>query len=312
VAQSWGRANLRPGDEILLTEMEHHANLVPWQLIAAERDVKLRFIPITGDGQLDLSELDSLLGARTRMVAFTQASNVLGTLTPVRQIVDAAHAVGAIALVDGAQGVPHLPVDVQALDCDFYAFSSHKMCGPTGVGVLWGRRELLESMPPFLGGGEMIRRVELERSEWNDLPHKFEAGTPAIAEAIGLGAAVDYLSALGMDAVRAHEKELTAYALERLAEIPGLTTYGPTDIEVRGGVVSFVLDGAHPHDVATILDHEAVAVRAGHHCAMPLHKKLGLPATTRASFYIYNLPEEIDRLVEALYQVKHIFSRGRL
>jgi cysteine desulfurase/selenocysteine lyase len=312
VAQSWGRANLRPGDEILLTEMEHHANLVPWQLIAAERDVKLRFIPITGDGQLDLSELDSLLGARTRMVAFTQASNVLGTLTPVRQIVDAAHAVGAITLVDGAQGVPHLPVDVQALDCDFYAFSSHKMCGPTGVGVLWGRRKLLESMPPFLGGGEMIRRVELERSEWNDLPHKFEAGTPAIAEAIGLGAAVDYLSALGMDAVRAHEKELTAYALERLAEIPGLTTYGPTDIEVRGGVVSFVLDGAHPHDIATILDHEAVAVRAGHHCAMPLHKKLGLPATTRASFYIYNLPEEIDRLVEALYQVKHIFSRGRL
>jgi cysteine desulfurase/selenocysteine lyase len=312
VAQSWGRANLRAGDEILLTEMEHHANLVPWQLIAAEKDAKLRFIPITEEGQLDLSGLDGLLSARTRMVAFTEASNVLGTLTPVRQIVDAAHAVGALTLVDGAQATPHLPVDVQVLNCDFYAFSSHKMCGPTGVGVLWGRRELLERMPPFLGGGEMIRRVELERAEWNELPYKFEAGTPAIAEAIGLGVAVDYLSALGMEAVRVHEKELTAYALERLAEIPGLTTYGPTDLEVRGGVTSFALNDAHPHDIATILDSEGVAVRAGHHCAMPLHKKLGLPATTRASFYIYNVPEEIDRLVEALYKVKHVFSRGHL
>ena len=310
VAHSWARAKLSSGDEILLTEMEHHANLVPWQLVAQEKDLTLRFIPITEDGRLDLTELDSLLTERTKLVAFTQASNVLGTLTPVRQIVDAAHAVGAIAVVDGAQGVPHLPVDVQALDCDFYAFSSHKMCGPTGIGVLWGRRELLQSMPPFMGGGEMIRRVELERSEWNELPYKFEAGTPAIAEAIGLGAAVDYLSALGMETVRAHEKELTAYALERLVEVPGLTAYGPTDLEVRGGVVAFALDGAHPHDIATILDSEAVAVRAGHHCAMPLHKRLGLSATTRASFYIYNLPEEIDRLVEALYKVKHIFSRG--
>jgi cysteine desulfurase/selenocysteine lyase len=312
VAHSWARAKLSSGDEILLTEMEHHANLVPWQLVAQEKDLTLRFIPITEDGRLDLTELDSLLTERTKLVAFTQASNVLGTLTPVRQIVDAAHAVGAIAVVDGAQGVPHLPVDVQALDCDFYAFSSHKMCGPTGIGVLWGRRELLQSMPPFMGGGEMIRRVELERSEWNELPYKFEAGTPAIAEAIGLGAAVDYLSALGMETVRAHERELTAYALERLVEVPGLTAYGPTDLEVRGGVVAFALDGAHPHDIATILDSEAVAVRAGHHCAMPLHKRLGLPATTRASFYIYNLPEEIDRLVEALYKVKHIFSRGRM
>jgi cysteine desulfurase/selenocysteine lyase len=312
VVHSWARAKLSSGDEILLTEMEHHANLVPWQLVAQEKDLTLRFIPITEDGRLDLTELDSLLTERTKLVAFTQASNVLGTLTPVRQIVDAAHAVGAIAVVDGAQGVPHLPVDVQALDCDFYAFSSHKMCGPTGIGVLWGRRELLQSMPPFMGGGEMIRRVELERSEWNELPYKFEAGTPAIAEAIGLGAAVDYLSALGMETVRAHERELTAYALERLVEVPGLTAYGPTDLEVRGGVVAFALDGAHPHDIATILDSEAVAVRAGHHCAMPLHKRLGLPATTRASFYIYNLPEEIDRLVEALYKVKHIFSRGRM
>ncbi len=309
VAHSWGRAYLHPGDEILLTEMEHHANLVPWQLIAQEKGARLRFIPITEDGQLDLSALDGLLTERTKMVAFTQASNVLGTLTPVRQIADAAHAVGAAVLVDGAQGTPHLPTDVQALGCDFYAFSSHKMCGPTGIGVLWGRRELLESMPPFMGGGEMIRRVELERSEWAGLPHKFEAGTPAIAEAIGLGAAVDYLRALGMEAIRAHEKELTAYALERLSEVPGLTVYGPADVELRGGVATFTLTDAHPHDVATILDSEAIAVRAGHHCAMPLHKKLGLPATTRASFYIYNLPEEIDRLVEALYKVKHIFSR---
>ncbi len=311
VASSWGRTNLKSGDEILLTEMEHHANLVPWQLIAQERGAKLRFIPITEEGLLDLAEIDDLLTERTKLVAFTQASNVLGTLTPVREIVDLAHAVGAITLVDGAQGTPHMPVDVQALDCDFYAFSSHKMCGPTGVGVLWGRRELLEAMPPFLGGGEMIRRVELERSEWAEVPHKFEAGTPAIAEVIGLGAAVDYLTELGMEAVRAHEKELIAYALDRLVEIPGVTVYGPTDVEVRGGVAAFSLEGAHPHDVATILDADAVAVRAGHHCAMPLHKRLRLPATTRASFYIYNTYEEVDRLVEALYKVKHIFGRGR-
>ena len=312
VAFSWARANVNAGDEILLTEMEHHANLVPWQLVAQEKDARLRFIPITDDGLLDLTEMDNLLTERTKLVAFTQASNVLGTLTPVREIVDRAHSVGAVTLVDGAQGVPHMPVDVQALGCDFYAFSSHKMCGPTGVGVLWGRREILEGMPPFMAGGEMIRRVELERSEWAEIPHKFEAGTPAIAEAIGLGAAVDYLSDLGMEAVRAHEKELTAYALERLVEVPGLTVYGPTDLEVRGGVATFALDSAHPHDIATILDSEAVAVRAGHHCAMPLHKRLCLPASTRASFYIYNTLEEIDRLIEALYKVKHIFSRGRL
>jgi cysteine desulfurase/selenocysteine lyase len=308
VAQSWGRANLVAGDEILLTEMEHHANLVPWQLVAQEKGARLRFIPITEEGLLDLGALDGLLTERTRVVAFTQASNVLGTLTPVRQITDAARAAGAISVVDGAQGAPHLPVDVQALGCDFYAFSSHKMCGPTGVGVLWGRRELLESMPPFISGGEMIRRVGWEHSQWAELPHKFEAGTPAIAAAIGLGAAVDYLSALGMETVHAYTKKLTAYALERLVEVPGLTVYGPSDAELRGGVVSFTLDEAHAHDVATILDRHGIAVRAGHHCAMPLHKKLGLSATTRASFYIYNLPEEIDRLVEALYQVKHIFK----
>ena len=311
VAYSWARANLHAGDEILSTVMEHHANLVPWQLVAQEKDVKLRFIPLTEDGQLDLSDIDSLLTERTRLVAFTQASNVLGTLNPVRQIVDMAHRVGAVTVVDGAQGVPHLPVDVQALGCDFYAFSSHKMCGPTGVGVLWGRRELLESMPPFLTGGDMIRRVELEHSEWAGLPNKFEAGTPAIAGAIGLGVAVDYLNALGMGAIRTHEKELTAYALERLVEIPGLTVYGPTDLEVRGGVATFNLSEAHPHDVATILDSEGIAVRAGHHCAMPLHKSMGLAASTRASFYIYNTAAEIDRLVEALYKVKHIFSPTR-
>jgi cysteine desulfurase / selenocysteine lyase len=311
VAQSWGRANLQSGDEILLTEMEHHSNLVPWQMIAEERDVRLRFIPVTGEGLLDLSVLDDLLNERTRLVSFTHVSNVLGTINPVRQIVDAAHAAGALAFVDGAQAVPHMPVDLRALDCDFYAFSGHKMCGPTGVGVLWARRELLEAMPPFMGGGEMIRRVELLHSEWAAVPQKFEAGTPAIAEAIGLGAAVDYLAGLGMQAVRAHEKELTAYALDRLAEVPGLTVFGPAATEIRGGVAPFAMEEAHPHDIATILDGEAIAVRAGHHCAMPLHKILQVPATTRASFYIYNLPEEIDRLVEALYRVKHIFSRDR-
>ncbi len=309
VAQSWGRANLAPGDEIVLTEMEHHANLVPWQLIAQEKEARLRFIPITEDGRLDLSALDGLLTERTRMVAFSQASNVLGTLTPARQIIDAAHAVGAITLVDGAQGAPHMPVDVQALGCDFYAFSSHKMCGPTGVGVLWGRRKLLESMPPFMSGGAMIRRVRLESAEWAELPAKFEPGTPAIAEVLGLGAAVDYLSALGMEAVRAHGKEITAYALERLAEVPGLTIYGPSDVELRGDVISFSLDEVHAHDVAAILDGQGVAVRAGHHCAMPLHTKLGLAATTRASFYIYNTTQEIDRLIEAIYKVKHTFAR---
>lgn len=311
VAYSWARTNLRAGDEILLTVMEHHANLVPWQLVAQEKGAKLQFIPITADGRLDLSGIDNLLTERTRLVAFTHASNVLGTINPVRQIVDMAHRAGAITLVDGAQAVPHMPVDVQALGCDFYAFSSHKMCGPTGVGVLWGRRELLEDMPPFLAGGDMILRVELEHSEWAALPNKFEAGTPAIAEAIGLGAAIDYLAALGMDAVHAYEGELTAYALERLQEVPGLTIYGPTDLEARGGAVAFNLDDAHPHDVATILDSEAIAVRAGHHCAMPLHKELGLAATTRASFYIYNTTAEIDRLIDALYKVKHIFSPTR-
>lgn len=309
VAHTWARANLRPGDEILITEMEHHANLVPWQQVARASGATLRYLPIDEQGFLQLDALDHLLNERTRLVAFTQASNVLGTIVPVKTIVEKAHAVGALCLVDGAQSVPHMPVNVQELGCDFLVFSGHKMCGPTGIGVLWGRRELLEAMPPFMTGGDMIRRVTFEDADWNELPYKFEAGTPAIAEAIGLGAAVDYLTALGMNRVRAHEKELTAYALERLAEVPGLRVLGPPDAESHGGLTAFVMEGLHPHDLAAMLDTAGIAVRAGHHCAMPLHAKLGLPATTRASFYIYTLPQEIDALVEALYKARRLLTR---
>jgi len=310
VAQAWGRANLKPGDEVLLTEMEHHSNIVPWQLIAKETGAKVRYLPVDGQGLLQLDGLDALLSERTKIVAFTQMSNMLGTITPAAEIVRRAKAAGALTLIDGAQGIPHLPTNVQELGCDFMAFSGHKMCGPTGIGVLYGRRELLEAMPPFLSGGDMIRRVTFEGAEWNELPWKFEAGTPAIAEAVGLGAAVDYLSGLGMDAVRAHERELIAYALERLAEVPSVTLYGPTDPDWRGGVATFNLGEVHPHDVASVLDSEGIAIRAGHHCAMPLHQKFGLTATSRASFYIYSLPEEIDRLVEALYKAKSIYARA--
>ncbi len=309
VAYSWGRANLKEGDEIISTEMEHHANIVPWQMLAKEKGATLRYIPITDQGFLKLDEFDRMLTPRTKLVAVSHRSNVLGTINPVPEIARRAHAVGALCLVDGAQSVPHMPVHVQELGCDFLAFSGHKMCGPTGIGVLWGRRDLLESMPPFLTGGDMIRRVTLEGSEWNDLPQKFEAGTPAIAEAIGLGAAVDYLNGLGMAAIRAHEKEMVAYAMERLAEVPGVQMLGPTDPELHGGLVTCTLDGIHPHDLATLLDADGIAVRAGHHCAMPLHLRLGLPATTRASFYIYTLPEEVDALVAALYHAKQIMSR---
>lgn len=309
VAYSWGRVNVHQGDEIITTEMEHHANLVPWQLLAKERGARLRYVHVANGGVLKLDELDGLLTPRTKLVAVSHMSNVLGTINPVEEIIKRAHAVGALCLVDGAQSVPHLPVNVQELNCDFMVFSGHKMCGPTGIGVLWGRRDILESMPPFLAGGEMIRRVTLDGAEWNDLPYKFEAGTPAIAEAIGLGVAVDYMAGLGMEAVRVHEKQIVAYAMERLSEVPGLRLYGPTDPEHRGGLATFTLEGIHPHDLATILDAEGIAVRAGHHCAMPLHLKLGLPASTRASFYIYTLPEEIDILVEALYRAKQIMSR---
>lgn len=309
VAFTWGHANLRSGDEILLTESEHHSNIVPWQMIAKETGAKVRYIPVDAKGYLDTSALDTFLTKQTRIVGIASMSNVLGTIMPIDEVIKRAHEVGALVLIDGAQGVPHLPTDVQTLDCDFMAFSGHKMCGPTGIGVLWGRRELLEAMPPFMGGGDMIRKVTFEGAEWNELPWKFEAGTPAIAEAIGLGVAVDYLSDLGMEAVRAHEHDTITYALERLSEVPGLTIIGPDDPDRRGGVATFTLDNIHPHDLADILDHEGIAIRAGHHCAQPLHQKLGIPASSRASFYVYTLREEIDRLVDGLYKAKAIFKR---
>src|SRR5512137_2940531 len=311
VAFTWGRANLRSGDEILLTESEHHSNIVPWQMIAKETGAKVRYIPVDRHGYLDMSALDTLLTKQTKIVGIASMSNVLGTIMPVQDIIARAHAVGALVLIDGAQGVPHLPTDVQALDCDFMAFSGHKMCGPTGIGVLWGRRDLLEAMPPFMGGGDMIRKVTFEGAEWNDLPWKFEAGTPAIAEAIGLGAAVDYLNALGMHNVRKHEIELTSYAFKRLSQVEGLRIYGPHDPTARGGVVAFTLGDIHPHDIASVLDAEGIAIRAGHHCAMPLHQKLGLSATARASFYVYTCPSEIDRLAEALDKVRELFAGGQ-
>lgn len=307
VAYTWGRANLKSGDVIILTEMEHHSNLVPWQILAAERGAKLAFIPVTGDGLLDLDIYRKLLEQNPKLVAFTHMSNVLGTITPAAEIIRLAHAAGAITVVDGAQSVPHIPVDVQSLDADFLAFSAHKMLGPTGIGALYGKASLLEAMPPFLGGGDMIKAVHLESFTPNAIPHKFEAGTPAIAEAVGFGAAVAYLTGVGMEAVAAHEKEIIAYALERLEEIPGVRVLGPS-ADKKGGVAAFVLEGVHPHDVAQILDHYGVAVRAGHHCAQPLHEKFGLPATTRASFYLYNTRAEADKLVEAIYQVKKIFD----
>jgi cysteine desulfurase/selenocysteine lyase len=306
VAFSWARNNLQQGDEILLTEMEHHANLVPWQMLAEERGVVLRFLPFLEDGRLDLSLLPQLLTEKTKLFSFTAVSNVLGTVNPVRQLVDAAHAAGALAMVDAAQAVPHMPVDVQAWDCDFMAFSGHKMCGPTGIGILYGKRELLEAMPPFMGGGDMILRVRLEGSTWNELPWKFEAGTPAIAEAIGLGAAVDYLSDIGMDEIHAYEQYVTDYALEALSEVPGINILGPSATQ-KGGVAAFTLAGTHPHDVAEILDKRGIAVRAGHHCTMPLHHKCGLNATTRASFYLYTTTSEVDQLVKGLHHVRQIF-----
>ena len=307
VAYAWGLANLKPGDEVLITEMEHHSNIVPWQLVCQMTGATLRWVPTTPEGFLDMEALDRLLTERTRIFAFTAMSNVLGTINPVKELVARAHAVGALALVDGAQSVPHLPVDVQDLDCDFLAFSGHKMCGPSGIGVLYGKRELLEAMPPFLGGGEMIRQVKLTGSTWNDLPHKFEAGTPAIAEAIALGAAVDYLSNLGMDNVAAHERALVRYAYERMQEVEGLRILGPGP-EHRGGVIAFTLGDVHPHDIAAILDAEGIAIRAGHHCAQPVHDRYGIPASARASFYVYNTEEEVDSLVTALHKVVETFA----
>lgn len=307
VAQSWGRANLGPGDVVILTEMEHHSNLVPWQMLAVERNLRLEFIPVTEDGLLDLDVYAELLKLEPKMVAFAHMSNVLGTINPAAEMIRMAHEVGALTLLDAAQSVPHMPVDVQTLDVDFLAFSAHKMCGPNGIGILYGKHELLEAMPPFLGGGDMIKRVELRSFQSNELPYKFEAGTPAIAEAIGFGAAIDYLNSIGMDAIEQHEREIITYALERLVEIPGVKVYGP-EAQHKGGVASFVIPEAHAHDVSQILDGDGIAVRAGHHCAMPLHDKYGIPASARASFYLYNTLEEVDKLVEGIYKVKKIFA----
>ncbi len=307
VAHAWGRANLKAGDLIVLTEMEHHSNIVPWQILAAETGCRIAYISVSDDGLLDMESYHSLLEDKPKLVGFAHMSNVLGTVNPAKEIIARAHAVGAVTLIDGAQSVPHFPVDVQDLDTDFLAFSAHKMCGPTGIGVLYGKEALLDAMPPFLGGGDMIKRVRFDGFKANDLPHKFEAGTPAIAEAIGFGAAIDYLTGIGMDNIAAHEHALTGYALERMEEIPGVWVFGPS-ADKKGGVVSFTFDGVHAHDVSQVLDSSGVAVRAGHHCAMPLHEKFCIPATARASFYLYNTYEEIDKMVEAIYKVKEIFG----
>jgi cysteine desulfurase/selenocysteine lyase len=307
VAHGYGTTHVGEGDEILLSEVEHHSNLVPWQFAAARTGAVLRFIPLGEDGALDLSTLDGLLTERTKIVAVTGMSNVLGTLTPIRTLADAAHAVGAVILVDGAQLVPHHPVDVLELDVDFLTISGHKMLGPTASGGLYGRREVLDRMEPFLGGGEMILEVYPDRSTFKEVPFKFEAGTMNIAEEIGLGVAVDYLTDLGMAAVRDHERELTAYALDALAGA-GARVFGPTDADSRGGAISFWIEGTHPHDVAQILDTEGVCVRAGHHCAQPLMRVLGVPATTRASFSVYNSSDDVDALVEALGKVRAVFG----
>ena len=309
VAACWGRANLREGDEILATTLEHHSNLVPWQRVAQETGARIRLARLTPDGTLDMDHFYELLNSRTRIVAIASASNVLGTLTPVSEIAERAHALGAIVVVDGAQSVPHVATDVATLGADFLAFSGHKILGPMGSGVLWGRRELLEAMPPFLGGGGMIREVFDDRATWAPLPEKFDAGTPAVADTIGLAAAVDYIDELGMQNVREHEVDLTAYALERLASVPDVTVYGPPDARARTGVVSFNLDGVHPHDAGTILDEAGVAVRAGHHCCQPLHRALDVAATLRASFYVYNAADDVDALLDALVTARRLYQR---
>ncbi len=307
VRYSWGRVNVRKGDRILLTEMEHHSNLVPWQQLAAEVGAELDFLEIDDHGLLKLDDFDRRVEG-ARLVAFTHVSNALGTINPVKAMTAAAHRAGALVLVDGAQAVPHLPVDVQDLDVDFYGFTGHKMCGPTGIGVLWARRALLEAMPPFLAGGDMIKRVKLRATTWNDLPWKFEAGTPSVAQGIGLGAAVDYLTDLGMERTRAHERTLIEYALERLQDVPGIQLYGPPNSEIHGAAISFSLPNIHPHDLATLVDREGIAVRAGHHCAQPLMDRLGVPATTRASFYVYNRADEVDQLVGAIQKAQKVFN----
>jgi cysteine desulfurase/selenocysteine lyase len=308
VAYAWGLDNLGPGDVVLVTEMEHHSNFVPWQYIARRTGAQFMAVPVDDQGELQLDALDALASrGRLKVVACTYVSNSLGTVNPIERLTAWAHEQGAIMVVDAAQAVPHKPVDVQALGCDFLGFTGHKMCGPTGIGVLWGRRELLETMSPFELGGHMIRKVTLEETTWNELPHKFEAGTAPIAEAVGLGAAIDYVGEIGLEALERYEHELLDYALPRLAEVSGVRLFGPA-AERRAGIVSFEVEGVHPHDVAQILDWEGVAVRAGHHCNQPLMHRLGVPATTRASFYVYTIPEEIDRLVEGLHKVQRTFA----
>ena len=308
VAYAWGLSSLKPGDEIVLSEMEHHANLVPWQIIAGYTGAILRFIPINEEGLLDLETYARLLeSGRVKLVAIGHVSNVLGTINPIETVVWQAHQVGALTLIDAAQSAPHFPLDVQAIGADFVAFSGHKMLGPTGIGVLYGKREVLEKLPPFQGGGSMISDVTLERTLYADIPQRFEAGTPAIAQAIGLGVAIDYLNTVGLQAIHEHEIALTSYALDKLSQIPNLTFFGPRTNRV--GVISFTLEGVHPHDIAQGLDSVGIAIRAGHHCAQPLHKKFGLPATARASFYLYNTVSEVDLLVESLEKVRAMFAR---
>ena len=308
VAATWGMDQLGEGDEILLTTMEHHSNIVPWQMVARRTGAKLKYLEMDEEGRLQLEGLDTLLTDRTKLVAMNQVSNALGTVNPVERIIEAAHAKGALVLVDGAQGVPHTKVDVGALDADFYAFSSHKMYGPTGVGVLWARRGILEEMSPYQGGGEMISIVQRDESSWAEIPHKFEAGTPNIAGAVGAAAAVDFMEEVGYEAFQAHERSLLDYAMERLGAIPGMEIFGPRDLEKRSGVISFALGDAHPHDIATILDSEGVAIRAGHHCAQLVMKHFNVAATTRASFSMYNTTDDVDRLIAGLEVVRKIFG----
>ena len=308
VAGSWGLDTLGEGDEILLSSMEHHSNIIPWQLVARRTGARLRYIEMDEQGRLILDDLPELLTDRTRMVAVSHISNALGTVNPIREIAEQAKQVGALVLVDGAQAVPHRRVDVLELGCDFYAFSGHKMCGPTGSGGLWARRPLLESMPPYQGGGEMIRMVAREESTWAEIPHKFEAGTPNIAGAIALGAAADFLDEVGFDAIAEHERDLLSYALERLDDLGGISVYGPTDLQERSGVISFTMGDAHPHDISTILDSKGIAIRAGHHCAQLVMQHFGISATARASFYLYNSTDDVDRLIEGLVSVQEIFG----
>jgi cysteine desulfurase/selenocysteine lyase len=308
VAYAWGLTNLGPGDLVVVSELEHHSNFVPWQYIAKRTGAEFRMIPLTESGELDLDALDGLAAeGQIKVVATNLVSNALGTINPIERLTAWAHEQGAIMVVDAAQAAPHMAIDVQALGCDFLAFSAHKMCGPSGVGALWGRRELLEEMEPFNLGGHMIRKVQFEETTWGDLPHKFEAGTSPITEAVGFGAAVDYLTSVGLEAIEQHEHELAAYALERLRDVPGIVLYGPAP-DRRAGIVSFNMEGVHPHDVAQVLDWEGVAIRAGHHCCQPLMQRLGVAATNRASFYLYTLPEEVDRLTDGLLRVRKVFG----